>query len=135
MGSDIYVADSLSQRIFGHPLGWSEENPFYISLILENEKGNLLGFIMGQSIFENAELHYLGVDPNFLGKGYGTLLVKGFLEACRRQGAETVALEVRFSNGAAISLYEKTGFATVSLRKNYYPDREDALLMLYKFVS
>ena len=39
-------------------------------------------------------------------------------------------LEVRAGNIPAISLYKKTGFTQVSVRKKYYQDnQEDALLM------
>jgi ribosomal-protein-alanine N-acetyltransferase len=39
-------------------------------------------------------------------------------------------LEVRASNSAARSLYEKLGFEVLGVRKNYYErPREDALVM------
>ena len=45
-------------------------------------------------------------------------------------GAETVLLEVRASNAAAIGLYEKYGFVRNGLRKGYYSHpKEDAVLM------
>ena len=41
-----------------------------------------------------------------------------------------ITLEVRKSNAIAIHIYEKYGFKTVTIRKNYYKNNEDALLML-----
>lgn len=46
--------------------------------------------------------------------------------------ADTLLLEVRPSNRAALYLYRNIGFNEVALRKDYYPDikgREDALIM------
>jgi ribosomal-protein-alanine N-acetyltransferase len=46
-----------------------------------------------------------------------------------------VTLEVRPSNAAARSLYEKLGFKVLWVRQNYYSNpREDALIM-GKFLS
>jgi ribosomal-protein-alanine N-acetyltransferase len=44
-------------------------------------------------------------------------------------GGETLTLEVRPTNVAAIALYEQLGFLHVGLRPAYYPDGEDALVM------
>jgi len=52
------------------------------------------------------------------------------LKEGKRRGVATVLLEVRPSNFAAIRLYEKTGFQTIGVRPNYYPQtRETALVM------
>ena len=40
-----------------------------------------------------------------------------------------ITLEVASKNIAAINLYEKFGFEIVNVRKNYYPDGDDAYLM------
>ncbi len=48
---------------------------------------------------------------------------------CRDGGAEAVLLEVRASNAAALRLYESLGFQRVGLRRRYYADGEDAVLM------
>jgi ribosomal-protein-alanine N-acetyltransferase len=53
------------------------------------------------------------------------------LERSRRSGLESVSLEVRTSNTAAITLYEKFGFVVAGRRAAYYPNGEDALLMIY----
>jgi len=45
---------------------------------------------------------------------------------------EVFYLEVRENNIAAIRLYEKFGFKTAYVRKKYYPDGENALVMVRK---
>ena len=47
----------------------------------------------------------------------------------RRHGAELVVLEVRASNDPALRLYHSLGFERVGLRRRYYHDGEDAVLM------
>jgi ribosomal-protein-alanine N-acetyltransferase len=55
------------------------------------------------------------------------------LELAVELGGDLATLEVRVSNVAAQSLYQKYGFAKVGLRPHYYRDRgEDALIMTTK---
>lgn len=63
------------------------------------------------------EIHTVGVDPAFQGRGIGRELVTRLLEFA---SGGTVFLEVRTDNEAAIKLYESLGFVNVGLRKRYY---------------
>ena len=46
---------------------------------------------------------------------------------------EFISLEVRKSNSAAVSLYEKLGYEKVGERKKFYTDpQEDAVIMTLK---
>jgi ribosomal-protein-alanine N-acetyltransferase len=74
----------------------------------------------------------LTVNPDAHRRGIGGKLLKHFLQLAARHDADTVMLEVRPSNMAAIRLYEKIGFNEIGRRRNYYPakeGREDALLL------
>ena len=80
----------------------------------------------------------LTVNPDLQRQGIGKTLLQHFLQLARRHDADTVMLEVRPSNTAAIGLYEKLGFNEVGRRRNYYPaqeGREDALLLALSLVS
>ncbi|CAN5683543.1 ribosomal protein S18-alanine N-acetyltransferase [soil metagenome] len=63
------------------------------------------------------EVHTIGVDPAYQGRGIGQALLDALL-AYAQGGA--VFLEVRTDNAAAIALYERNGFVTVGVRKRYY---------------
>lgn len=63
------------------------------------------------------EVHTIGVDGAFQGRGIGRLLLDGLLDIA---DGGTVFLEVRTDNTAAISLYQSRDFAVVGLRKRYY---------------
>ena len=80
-----------------------------------------------------SDLYYVAVHPNYRSRGYGKLLVDQFIHDAYKNDGDTMSLEVRMSNQAAISLYEKCGFISVGTRARYYADGEDALLMTRNF--
>ena len=66
------------------------------------------------------------VDPGYQRRGIGRAL----LRACEgRINLPLARLSVRISNNGAISLYEKEGYRTCDVWKDYYSDGEDALVM------
>jgi len=77
------------------------------------------------------EIHLLNlaVRPEYRRQGLARRLLTAMLARGREAGVETVFLEVRASNRAALALYESLGFAAVCQRPDYYDDGEDALLM------
>lgn len=92
--------------------------------------------VIGYGILSAAagEAHVLNISvaPAYQGRGLGRRLLQHLLEAARGHGADTVFLEVRPSNRAAMRLYETAGFNQVGLRSRYYPSadgREDAVIM------
>ena len=91
--------------------------------------GRLAGYLC--SLFVAGELHILNVvtSPEMRRRGVAYALVRHVLQRSLRQGLEAAFLEVRYGNQAAIALYEEFGFRPGAVRRNYYSDGEDALLM------
>jgi len=121
---------------------WSAESylselvrPDSIALKMANAKEDTIGFAVGR-IFDlgderlTAELTNIGIRKLEQHKGLGSRLLKSFLDNCRSQEVSAVVLEVRVSNVAAISFYEKFGFIETGRRKGFYSNPvEDALTM------
>ena len=93
------------------------------------EEGNVVGYICLMSLFEEAQILNVAVSPNQKGRGIARMLLEHAFNFAVGKGAETVSLEVRASNVAAISLYEKLGFIRVGIRSGYYEAVDDAILM------
>jgi [ribosomal protein S18]-alanine N-acetyltransferase len=71
----------------------------------------------------------VAVDDRQLRRGIATALLTRLFEIADRRG-EQYTLEVRESNNAAITLYERFGFKSAGLRPGYYHDnKEDAVIM------
>ncbi len=80
------------------------------------------------------EAHILNlcVRGDLRSRGIGRQMLMLLLERARDAGVTDAFLEVRPSNGLAISLYQSVGFTQVGLRKDYYQaeqGREDALVL------
>ena len=100
----------------------------------ERGSGPLVGyggiaFLVAEPPQAEAEIHTLGVDPGFQGRGIGRALLRGLLAEADGRHA-TVFLEVRTDNDAARALYVSEGFAVAGLRRRYYqPSGADAHTM------
>ena len=94
------------------------------------EGGALLGYAWYQLVLDEGYVGNVAVAEGCRRQGVGTALVRAMLADAGERGAAFLTLEVRESNAAARRLYERCGFETVGVRRNYYErPREDAVLM------
>ena len=81
-------------------------------------------------VFGEAQVTNIAVLPEYRGSGNGQALTRAMADYAKALGAETMILEVRVSNARAIHVYEKLGYRTIAVRKEYYSDNlEDAYVM------
>ena len=112
----------------------SRSQPQSRTALVVEQDGNVVGFIVGQQLEDEWEIENIAVTGAARRHGLGSRLVSELLDLVRSRGGKTVFLEVRESNRAARSLYEKWGFLEVGRRKMYYQNpAEDALVLKFKF--
>ena len=75
------------------------------------------------------------MHPDYRRQGVAETVLKETLDVIRKYGAEYVILEVRPSNLPARYLYNKFGFETLGVRRNYYKDPVEDALVLVKSLS
>lgn len=117
-------------------LPWSEKsledelnnsNAHFLTAILGDE---ITGYIGVNEICGEADITSVAVDSRFRRFGIGEMLLKSAENGATARECKSITLEVRVSNTAAISLYEKCGYEKVGKRKNFYEKpTEDAFLM------
>ena len=91
----------------------------------------IVGHAVISVITDESHMLNLSIAGKHQGKGFGRQFVDFLVQQASMHNAETMLLEVRPSNVAAINCYNAAGFNEIGSRKNYYPapeGREDALL-------
>jgi ribosomal-protein-alanine N-acetyltransferase len=131
--ADIAKIAALEKRCFADAWSATELDgclslPVYKSFLLE-DGSNIIGYACLLTVYEDAEILNIAVAPEFRKRGYGLSLMHKMLTMAKQSGAQSVFLEVRESNEPAKNLYRSLGFEEYGLRKNYYPDGENAILM------
>ncbi|WP_390622718.1 ribosomal protein S18-alanine N-acetyltransferase [Mobilicoccus massiliensis] len=90
---------------------------------------DLLGYAGLDHGGEVADVMTIAVAPSGRRRGLGTLLLDALADLARARGEQHLLLEVRADNAAALALYERAGFRTLSTRRRYYPGDVDAHVM------
>ncbi|MFV2054880.1 MAG: ribosomal protein S18-alanine N-acetyltransferase [Thiohalomonadales bacterium] len=130
--SDLKAVMEIEQDVYEFP--WTTQifrdclRVGYICKVCERQD-----IIVGYSIVStgagDAHILNLCVVSNKQNSGYGRKMLQQVLLNLRECSVDTVLLEVRPSNQAAVHLYEDMGFNRIGERRDYYPavkGREDA---------
>lgn len=107
------------------------------TLYLAKEAQEVIGFLVLEARGDEVcWINELYVQPEKRGQGYGTAM----LEACKtlacQQGYEAISIDVVLRNEAAIRLYQRSGFDTLSLvtlRHDFHDSQRDRTVDLLDF--
>ena len=78
---------------------------------------------------DEAEILTLAVIPGQRRHGIGRALLRAATRRAEAMGAASMFLEVAVTNVAARALYATQGFAEAGIRRRYYADGTDALIL------
>lgn len=111
------------QGLFSQPHGWH-----FIARAAEDHA--LLGFVCGQALLGEGEIHKIAVAAPHRRRRIGWRLLAHALDFLKTQGVHTCFLELRAGNLPAQKLYQSCGFTPRGQRKKYYTSPgEDAIIM------
>ena len=91
--------------------------------------GVIVGYIGMWQIADEGHITNVAVLKEYRKRRYGEKLIRELIEYAKEKDLIFLTLEVRVTNTAAIHLYQKCGFQKVGIRKNYYENTIDAMLM------
>ena len=99
-------------------------------LAAEDRDGNLAGYAGCYAVLDEGYITNVAVHAAYRRQHIADRLLEGLEKHAAESRLAFLTLEVRKSNTAAVALYEKHGYETRGIRKNYYErPREDALIM------
>lgn len=128
--SDVSRIIDLEMTYLGETIGSdmliSEATNPTIKFLAIEKNNYLVGYIGCYHILGECEILNFVIDGAFQRKGYGQML---FDELLKQVDAKRVILDVRVNNEKGMQFYLKNGFRKISIRKNYYSDGTDAIVM------
>ena len=133
---DVDSIEKLESLVYGKH-HWSKDS-FYSELTNNlaryfcafTQTDELIGYAGSWLILDEAHITNIAVSSEYRKKGVGEALLTSMIDTCYEEMVKYITLEVRVSNKAAISLYEKYSFKSLGTRKGYYQNNnEDALIM------
>lgn len=132
--SDLSEVYEIEQKTFTDP--WSKED-FQDSMKEENNKyliaevdGKIAGYSGYWGIAGEGYIYNVAVKQEYRRQRIGLFMLRYLIEQAKARGITSLTLEVRKSNEAAIRLYERLGFESAGVRKDFYTKpKEDAVIM------
>ncbi len=97
-------------------------------------ENDIIAYICFRLFETRMHLLKIAVSPEWRRSGIAEWLIGKSIQTAEKKGADSAFLEVRPSNRKALAMYNKLGFNIIGKEPNYYAeDREDALIMYFKF--
>jgi len=134
--ADVDCVCVLEEMAFSMP--WHKEsfiemieNKDALYLVADDEQDGVIGCCGVRSIVGEGDISNVVVHPDYRKKGVAYQMLNELLSRAEQEfEIKEFTLEVRCSNANAIHLYEKLGFVSEGVRKNFYEEpTEDALIM------
>lgn len=79
---------------------------------------------------DEGQITNIATHPDYRKQGYGRAVVEALIKYAKNNGLDSISLEVRESNAAAISLYRDLGFKIEGKRKDFYTKPVEAALVM-----
>ncbi len=111
-------------------LGSLNKPNIYVVAAIQDE---IAGYCGLWGVVGEGQINNVAVAKKYRNQGIAFAMLNRLIDLGREQGLGEYTLEVRKSNESAIRVYQKLGFLSEGLRKNYYEEpAEDALIMWLK---
>jgi len=122
--NNCFLEDAWSESAFQTELEFGRD----LFLVCENDEIESYAIAIMMPPFES-QIASIASDPKYQRKGNSKALLNEIIAVGESKGIKEFGLEVRVSNEAAIALYSSLGFKAEGIRKKYYSNGEDAILM------
>lgn len=121
----LFPEDAWPLGMFHEELAQSGTRRYWVA----EDEGRIVAYCGMMCVLPLADVQTIAVLPAYEGRGIGSTLLRGLIEAATERGAQDVLLEVRADNPRAQGLYEHFGFEHIHTRRGYYPGGIDARIM------
>lgn len=138
-GADVAQVVAWESSVFGAD-AWGEAavrdeltGPGRRFVVAETPSGDLRGYAVSIAAGDLVDLARIAVAPEHRRSHVATDLLAALL--ADTGAADRMLLEVRADNPAALAFYERSGFERIDVRRRYYADGADAVVMVRKLAG
>jgi ribosomal-protein-alanine N-acetyltransferase len=133
---DIKQVILLEEQFLGESLGeemiLNELNNPNVCFLSAKDDEKVIGYIGAYTFDDSMEILNFVVDEAYQRQGVGSLLFNTLLNMYDK--TKSIVLEVRYNNEKGISFYKKNNFNVISIRKHYYKNGDDAIVMMKEII-
>ena len=97
--------------------------------------GGVIGYCGYWEIVGEGHITNVAVHPGYQKHGVGSGLMGKLINYAFKSGIRSFTLEVREDNIPAVRLYNKFGFVSMGIRKNYYQKEKKHALIMWKHID
>lgn len=106
------------------------ENPASTYIVAINkENDEVVGYAGIWQPIDEVHITNIVTKKEYRNNKIGTKMLEKLIKIAKKRKLKDITLEVNVNNTPAINLYEKYNFKKVGLRKKYYNNTDDALIM------
>lgn len=109
-------------------------NSISSGFIAKNKKDKIVGFAFLWEPPYEIHISNIVVKKNMRNNKIGSKILEKLIDISKQKNKKELTLEVNINNNFAIKLYEKYNFEKVGIRKAYYNNIDDALIMTKKLI-
>lgn len=108
------------------------ENPASTYIVAIDEQNNVVGYAGIWQPIDEAHITNIVTKKDKRKNKIGTRMLEELIKISKNRKLKNITLEVNVNNIPAINLYKKYKFEEVGIRKKYYNNTEDAIIMTYE---
>ncbi len=109
------------------------ENPASTYIVAKDEQNNIVGYAGIWQPIDEAHITNIVTKKDKRRNKIGTRMLEELIKVAKEKKLKDITLEVNVNNIPAINLYKKYNFKEVGIRKKYYNNSDDAIIMTLKF--
>ena len=133
--SDLSLIHQIEKRVFSD--SWTKElikqeliKSSNALIIISEINGKVMGYFFSHIFKDEVHILNIAIDIPFQHQGLGKQLLDKIMKKYLKEA--DVFLEVKRTNFPAINLYLAFGFEEIDIRRGYYTDGQDAVIMSRK---
>ena len=125
----VEIEEKLLEETLGNEMLQAELHNKYAHFYVALDGDIVVGYIGAWIIEGTTDMINFVVDSNYQHQGIGQLLMQEIINHSVKENSKEILLEVREKNNQAINFYLLQGFKQIAVRKEYYKNKDNALIL------